>query len=130
MPTPRHRPEWRPVGGLGIDLIEIERLEAALARHPRLADRLFTAAEIEYASRRRRPGRHLAGRFAAKEAVVKALRLEGAFGLADVEVVGSPPVVRLSGRAAAAADGRQVEVSITHSRELAAAVAAVIPGPK
>ena len=58
---------------VGIDLIEIERLERALERRPRLADRLFTAGELAYARGRARPGRHLAARFAAKEAVIKAL---------------------------------------------------------
>ena len=113
------------MSGLGIDLIEIARLEAALERHPRLVKRLFTDAEIAYATARARPGRHLAGRFAAKEAVVKALRMDGGFGLRDIEVTGSPPVVCLRGRAAEAAGGRQVVVSITHSRDLAAAAATV-----
>src|SRR4051794_38728005 len=110
--------------GIGIDLLEIERLERALRRHPRLAERVFTAAEREYSAVRARPGRHLAARFAAKEAVVKALGLTGGFGLREVEVVaGEPPSVRLSGRAAEAADGERVEISLTHSREYAAAVA-------
>ena len=61
--------------GLGMDLIEINRIERALDRHPRLAGRLFTDAELEYSRDRLRPGRHLAARFAAKEAVVKALGL-------------------------------------------------------
>jgi holo-[acyl-carrier protein] synthase len=114
------------VAGVGIDLLEIERLERALARRPRLAERLFTAAEREYAATRARPARHLAARFAAKEAVVKALGLRGGFGLGEIEVVaGEPPTVRLAGRAAAAAAGRRVEVSLTHSRDFAAAVALV-----
>lgn len=110
--------------GLGIDLLEIDRLERALARHPRLAQRIFTDAEREYAAARARPGRHLAARFAAKEAVVKALGLSGGFGLRDIEVLaGEPPVVRLSGRAGEAADGLAVKISLTHSRDFAAAVA-------
>jgi holo-[acyl-carrier protein] synthase len=114
------------MAGLGVDLLEIERLERALERHPRLARRLFTAAELEYAAARARPGRHLAARFVAKEAVVKALGVPGGLGLREVEVVsGEPPTVRLSGRAAAAADGRRVDVSLTHSRDNAAAVAVV-----
>jgi holo-[acyl-carrier protein] synthase len=109
--------------GVGIDLMEIDRLERALERHPRLAERVFTAAERDYAAARARPARHLAARFAAKEAVVKALGLKG-FGLGEIEVVaGEPPTVSLSGRAAAAAAGRQIEISLTHSREMAAAVA-------
>jgi holo-[acyl-carrier protein] synthase len=112
--------------GVGIDLLEIERLERALARHPRLAERVFTAGERDYAAARVRPGRHLAARFAAKEAVVKALGLSGGFGLREIEVVaGEPPTVRLSGRAADAGKGLDVQISLTHSRDLAAAVAIV-----
>src|SRR5207302_8210029 len=61
---------------VGIDLLEIERLERALERRPRLADRLFTDEERAYAGARARPGQHLAARFCAKEAVAKALGLE------------------------------------------------------
>jgi holo-[acyl-carrier protein] synthase len=112
--------------GVGIDLLEIDRLERALERHPRLAERIFTEGERDYAARKGRPGRHLAARFAAKEAVVKALGLSEGFGFRDIEVVaGEPPTVRLSGRAAEAAGGREVEISMTHSRENAAAVAFV-----
>jgi holo-[acyl-carrier protein] synthase len=116
------------LAGVGIDLLEIDRLERALARHPRLADRVFTAAEQEYAAVRVRPGRHLAARFAAKEAVVKALGMRGGFGLREIEVVaGKPPTVRLSGQAAEVAGERRVDISLTHSRDNAAAVAVVQP---
>jgi holo-[acyl-carrier protein] synthase len=114
--------------GIGIDLLEIDRMERALERHPRLAERVFTAAEREYAAARARPGRHLAARFAAKEAVVKALGLSGGFGLREIEVVaGEPPTVRLSGRAAEVAGDRAIEISLTHSRDNAAAVAIATP---
>ncbi|HEY1285128.1 MAG TPA: holo-ACP synthase [Solirubrobacterales bacterium] len=110
--------------GIGIDLIEICRLERALERHPRLASRVFSAAELDYASVRARPARHLAARFAAKEAVLKALGVRGGLALHEVEVIaGEPPSVRLSGRAAAEAEGLDVKISLTHSRETAAAVA-------
>ena len=108
-------------GGVGIDLLEIERLERALARRPRLAERLFTEGERAYAAARARPGQHLAARLCAKEAVAKALALD-AWSPRDVEVVsggGAPSVVLhgpLAGRAA-------VQVSLTHSRTTAAAVA-------
>jgi holo-[acyl-carrier protein] synthase len=112
--------------GVGIDLLEIERLERALERRPNLEDRLFTAAERAYARSRARPGMHLAARFCAKEAVVKALALS-AWDPHDVEVLGTggPPSVRLSGRARERADelGVDVTISITHSRDLAGAVA-------
>ena len=110
--------------GVGIDLLEIGRMERALERHPRLADRVFTADELAYARARRRPARHLAARFAAKEAAVKALGLSS-FGLREIEVVaGEPPTLRLHGRAADAAREQDValRVSLTHSQEMAAAV--------
>ncbi|HEX2708053.1 MAG TPA: holo-ACP synthase [Solirubrobacterales bacterium] len=110
--------------GVGIDLLEIDRMERALERHPRLAERVFTSGEREYAVSRSRPGRHLAARFAAKEAVVKALGLTGGFGFREIEVVaGEPPTVRLTGHAAEAAEGLRVDISLTHSRDNAAAVA-------
>jgi holo-[acyl-carrier protein] synthase len=110
--------------GVGIDLLEIDRLERALERHPRLAERVFTEAERSYAAARARPARHLAARFAAKEAVLKALGVPGGFGLRDVEVVaGEPPNVSLSGKAAQAAGMASVKISLTHSRDFAAAVA-------
>ena len=110
------------VPGLGIDLIEIDRVERALERRPRLADRLFTPAELAYANDRARPGRHLAARFAAKEAVIKALGRS--VPPREIEIVsGKPPTVRLHGEAAQAAGEREIAISLTHSREVAAAVA-------
>ena len=111
---------------VGLDLLEIERFEQVLERRPRIADRLFTAAEREYAASKARPGRHLAARFCAKEAVAKALALEG-WNFNDVEVVatGGAPVVRLSGRAGARADelGVKVRLSLSHTDTTAGAVA-------
>ena len=107
---------------VGIDLIEIERVERALERRPRLAERLFTPDELAYARDRARPGRHLAARFAAKEAVIKVLG-QGV-PLRDIEIVsGGPPELRLHGRAAEIAAGSEIAISLTHSRESAAAVA-------
>jgi holo-[acyl-carrier protein] synthase len=111
---------------IGIDLLEIERLERALERRPRLADRLFTDRERAYAASRARPGQHLAARFAAKEAVAKALELES-WNFRDVEVLGGdgPPAIELHGSVAARARelGVEVSVSLTHTRGNAAAVA-------
>src|ERR671918_350443 len=78
--------------GIGIDLIEIERIERALERRPRLAERLFTPAELAYARSRARPGRHLAARFAAKEAVIKALGEGVPPGQIEIEAGGQPTV--------------------------------------
>ena len=111
---------------VGIDLLEIERLEHALERRPGLAHRLFTDGERAYAASRARPGQHLAARFCAKEAVAKALGLD-AWSFRDVEVTsaGGPPGVALHGAAAAraAALGVTVSISLTHTRTDAGAVA-------
>jgi holo-[acyl-carrier protein] synthase len=110
---------------VGVDLIEIERVERALERRPQLAERIFHAAELREAERGR-AGRHLAARFAAKEAALKCLGI-GGLRLHEVEVVGGgeePPRLRLHGRAAELAQrkGIDLSVSISHSRELATAV--------
>jgi holo-[acyl-carrier protein] synthase len=111
---------------VGIDLLEIERLERALERRPRLARRLFTDGERAYAASRARPGQHLAARFCAKEAVAKALGLE-AWSFRDVEVTsaGGPPQVTLHGPIAQRAEalGVTVRISLTHTRTDAGAVA-------
>ncbi len=118
--------------GVGIDLIEIERLERALERRPRLAERLFTDAELAQVRSRLRPGRHLAARFAAKEAAIKALG--AAVPAREIEVEGGAleaPRLRLHGSAAALAKERGLElaVSLTHSQEMAAAVVVAESGP-
>ena len=120
---------------VGLDLIEIARVRRALERYPRFRERIFTEAERAYCDSRPNPAESYAGRFAAKEAVGKAL----GFGVArawawqDVEVVGRPqPSVRLSGRVAAVAErfgAAQIDLSMTHSRELAAAVCVVVVEP-
>jgi holo-[acyl-carrier protein] synthase len=115
------------MAGVGIDLLEIARMEQALARRPRLAERLFTPDERADAALRARPAQFFAARFCVKEAVVKALALE-AWQPHDIEVLGGgdrPPHVRLTGAAAerAAALGVQIDVSITHTRTTAGAVA-------
>lgn len=119
------------MSAIGIDLLEIDRLERALARRPALAQRLFTDGERAYAAARARPGQHLAARFCAKEAVAKALGLE-AWSFRDVEVISGDgaPTVQLHGAVAqrAAALGVQVRVSLTHTRRDAGAVAILCPG--
>src|SRR5262249_45733000 len=112
---------------IGIDLLEIDRMERALARRPRLAERLFTDGERAYAAARARPGQHLAARFCAKEAVAKALQM-AAWSFRDVEIINNPdgaPQVLLRGSVADRADelGVRVHVSLTHTRAQAGAVA-------
>jgi holo-[acyl-carrier protein] synthase len=118
------------VTGVGLDLLEVERLRIALERRPRLAERLFTEAERDYAAGRARPLMHLAARFCAKEAVAKALGLTG-WSFLDVEVVATAaaPRVVLRGSAAERARhlGGEVVVSLTHTHSLAGAVAVLRP---
>ena len=111
---------------IGIDVLEVERLERALARTPNLSARLFSDAERAYAESHARPSVHLAARFCAKEAVAKALALDG-WAFRDVEVIATAgaPEVRLSGAAAKRASelGVVPRISLTHTRSTAAAVA-------
>ena len=117
------------MSGVGIDLLDVERLERALERRPRLAERVFTDGERAYAAGRARPTTHLAARFCAKEAVAKALGLT-AWSFRDVEVVatGGAPEVRLSGGVARRAEelGVRARVSLTHTDTMAGAVAIVL----
>jgi holo-[acyl-carrier protein] synthase len=116
---------------VGTDLIEIERVRRALERYPGFRDRCFTAAEQEYCDSRANPPQHYAARFAGKEAVGKALGfgVARAFAWRDVEIVGRPkPAVRLSGRMhdwAERVGAGEIDLSMSHSRELATAVCVV-----
>ena len=116
---------------VGVDLIEIERIRAAIARHgDGFKQRCFTAAERAYCDSKPNPPQHYAGRFAAKEAVGKALGSGVHFTWKEIEIRGRPkPGVHLSGRTAGWAErigAGRIELSMTHSRELAAAVAVVV----
>ena len=115
---------------VGVDIIEIERIERALER-PGFRERCFTDAEREYCDSRSRPAQSYAGRFAGKEAVGKALGCGVRFTWKEIEIVGRPkPGVQLSGRTAAFAERVQagpIDLSMTHSREIAAAIAVVSP---
>jgi holo-[acyl-carrier protein] synthase len=118
--------------GLGIDLVDIERVERLLERKGnRALARLFTAGEAAYAGRRPQPARHLAARFAAKEAAFKALagnELARTIGWRDIEVVthgdGRPDLLLHGAAASRAAEigVRRAHLSLTHSDATAAAV--------
>ena len=117
---------------MGLDLIEIARVRSALERHgDAFRARCFTTAERAYCDGKANPAQHYAGRFAAKEAVGKALGTGVHFNWREIEIAGRPkPGVRLTGGAALAAKRlgvARIDVSMTHSRELAAAVAVVVP---
>ena len=125
---------------VGVDLIEIARVRRALERYPGFRERCFTEvferdvralyeAEIAYCDSRPNPAESYAGRFAGKEAVGKALGVGVRFTWKEIEIVGRPkPGVSLSGRTRAAWErlGRgEIDLSMTHSRELAAAICIV-----
>jgi phosphopantetheine--protein transferase-like protein len=129
-PAPLSDAKTGVVVGLGTDLVEIERFRLAMKRRAKLGERLFSDEERAYAERHRDPAPRLAARFAAKEAVMKALGVGlGAFKLRDVEVArhrsGAPELV-LRGKATALADRRGVtgwHLSLTHTDSMAMAVA-------
>ncbi|MBA4114954.1 MAG: holo-ACP synthase [Rubrobacter sp.] len=125
------------VPGIGVDVVDVERMKFALERTPRIRQRLFTEQEITYCEKFRFAERHYAGRWAAKEAVTKALGC-GLIQWNGVEVLRLPrqaPTVRIFGkieRFAEMVSVRQDElhISITHSELSAVAVCIVRPTEK
>jgi len=115
--------------GLGLDATDIERIADTIERYgERFLQRVFTEGEVAYCTRRKVPAIHFAGRFAAKEAAMKALGTGHSHGVLwrDVEVVrhGGPPQLALHGGAArrfASMGGLSSLVTITHSDALALA---------
>jgi holo-[acyl-carrier protein] synthase len=120
------------VVALGIDLIECERIERIRREHgERFVARVLTPAERAYCERMKNPVPHIAGRFAAKEAILKVLGTgwRGAIAWTDMEILNNPagqPEVTLSGHTATVAERlgiKRVLVSITHTDATAAATA-------
>lgn len=121
--------------GIGIDVVEVDRIEAAIEKQGQaFLDRLFTEREKEYCAKQKRPGMHYAARFAAKEAVSKALGtgIGGSASWLEIEVLRSEsgaPTIFFHGKAAdfIAAEGvGSVQVSLSHARDYAAANAVAI----
>ncbi len=115
--------------GVGIDLCQVSRMRLALSRHDgRFAARLFTSAERAYCEERADPAQHYAARFAAKEALLKALSVPPGLSWHEIEVQPDSkgkPQLRLRGQAAAAAAQllvARLHLSLTHSGDSAAAV--------
>jgi holo-[acyl-carrier protein] synthase len=104
---------------IGLDVVDVPRFRAVAARRPSFPDRFFTPEERRHARRFRDPLLHLAGTFAAKEAVLKSLRVGPAVAYARrVEIVrddGGAPHARFG--------GRRIAVSVTHDGAVAAAIA-------
>jgi holo-[acyl-carrier protein] synthase len=120
------------ISGLGVDLCEIARIERAIARHPTFRDRVFTPEEIAYCESRARPAESYAGRFAAREATIKALGGYPGRRWQDISVTRHPsgaPAIRLDGNAKRRADTigvTDVLISFTHERTNAVAFAIAI----
>jgi holo-[acyl-carrier protein] synthase len=122
------------VPGIGVDVVDIDRMKFALERTPRIRQRLFTEAEIAYCEKFRFAERHYAGRWAAKEAVTKALGC-GLIQWNGVEVIRrrrQAPTVRVFGKIERFAymvgvREEELQISITHSELSAVAVCVVRP---
>ncbi|HJR25744.1 MAG TPA: holo-ACP synthase [Acidimicrobiales bacterium] len=122
--------------GIGVDLCEVDRMRAALERTPTLRGRLFTEAEQAYCDRRKDPTERYAARFAAKEAVLKAMGLGvGACKWREIEVAraesGAPSVV-LHGGAEQLAKERGIvgwRLTMTHTHRIAEAIAVALDEP-
>ncbi len=118
--------------GLGVDLCEIARMERALARHPSMRERVFTPEERAYCDSKARPGESYAGRFAAREAVIKALGGYRGKRWQDISVARAPsgaPAIRLEGGAKVRADALGVDrvlITFTHERTNAVAFAVAV----
>ena len=124
--------------GIGTDLVEIERIRGMIERHgDQFLDRCFTPGEREYSQKLRDATIRFAGRWAAKEAVVKALGTGFVQGITfhDVEVVSlhtGQPTVQLRGEARRIADDlgiTEVKLTVSHAREYATATAIAIREP-
>ncbi|MEM9564926.1 MAG: holo-ACP synthase [Actinomycetota bacterium] len=126
----------QPVVAIGTDLVDIDRIRQVIDRQPGFVDRVYTEGERDYCERRRDPAERYAARFAAKEAVLKALGTGlGGADFGDIEVVRldtGEPTLRITGRAAARAAELGIDrwlLTMTHSEHLAQAfVAALGPG--
>jgi len=120
------------VPGIGVDVVDVERMKLALERTPRIRQRLFTEREIAYCEKFRFAERHYAGRWAAKEAVTKAMGC-GLIQWNGVEVVRRrrrAPTVRIFGNierfaSMVGVNEEELQISITHSELSAVAVCVV-----
>lgn len=121
--------------GIGIDVVEVERIRSSLEEFgEKFLDRIFTPAERAYCERQKRPEIHYAARFAAKEAVSKALGtgIGKDVSWLDLEVIRSEagePTIELAGNALEFAETKEIsaiKISLTHAHHYAAANAVVL----
>ncbi len=120
------------IAGLGVDICEISRMERALARHPTMRARVFTPEEIAYCDGKARPAESFAGRFAAREAVIKALGGYRGRHWQDISVTRHPsgaPAITLAGNAERRASSlgiSRVLITFTHEKTNAVAFAVAV----
>jgi holo-[acyl-carrier protein] synthase len=120
--------------GIGVDICEIDRMERALGRHRTMRQRVFTPEERAYCDSKARPAESYAGRFAAREAVIKALGGYRGKRWHDISVTRAPtgaPAIRLDGNAKLRADALGVDrvlITFTHERTAAVAFAMAVAG--
>jgi holo-[acyl-carrier protein] synthase len=126
----------RSVVAIGADLVDIDRIRRVIERQPRFAERVFTEDERAYCLRRRDPAERFAARFAAKEAVLKAIGTGlGGADFHDIEVVRletGQPTLRITGRARAVADRLGIGgwlITLSHADHVAQAVVAALASP-
>ncbi len=118
------------IAGVGTDLIEIGRVRRAIEKNPHFLERVYTEREMAYCRRKADPWQSYAARFAAKEAVAKALGTGlGPVGFKEIEIInaaGGQPQVVLSGKAQQLALERNIQrvhISLSHSEAYAIATA-------
>ncbi len=120
------------VFGIGIDIIEIDRIKDSIEKYgDQFLKKIYTPSELEYSLSKTNKYQHLAARFAAKEAVYKALStgLDKEIGWQDIEIVNEPngmPIVKLFGKISKILnDDKSLKISMSHSRDYVACVAIV-----
>lgn len=116
--------------GIGIDLVEVDRIRRLVNKYPKFIDRLFTKEEIDYCNSKKNRLVHFAGKFAAKEAVIKSMGVGNkSLKLRGIQVSvnkNSIPKINLQGIAFSFAKDKNIEeilISITHTKEYAIAIA-------
>lgn len=113
--------------GIGTDIIEIERIARVMEENSRFGEKIFTKTELNYCLGKRSCGSHLAARFAAKEAVAKAIGKS--LSWQDVEMINGnngKPSIRLYGEAKRLTEGCQVLITVSHSQNYATATALLV----
>jgi len=108
--------------GIGIDVVDIARFEESLVRTPTLKERLFKASELD------RPIHSLAARFAAKEAIAKAMDSKENFHWQDVEIINmasGKPTFQLTGETADFLRGKKVHLTLSHDAGIASAMVVI-----